>query len=187
MSGRPYDDRTDGEIIARVRAGDREAFRVIVVRYQDLLYRHAWRMTSDVDAAEDLVQGAFVKAFADIRSCKDTEHFGGWLFRILSNACKDHLKSHAQRSVTFEDVEGTLSSGRRDALAEVEEKETGMLLRNALGKLPAGLREAFVLKHQEGHSYEEMAELLGSSVPALKMRVHRAREALHAMLEAVIQ
>ena len=62
-----YDDRTDAEVVARVRGGDRDAFRVLVVRYQDVLYRHALRMTSERDVAEDLVQAAFVKAFSDLK------------------------------------------------------------------------------------------------------------------------
>ena len=82
---------TDGNVVARVRAGDRDAYRILVRRYQDVLYRHALRMTGAADVAADLVQSALVKAYTHIDRCRDPERFGAWLFRILANRCKDHL------------------------------------------------------------------------------------------------
>ena len=174
-------DLTDEEIVAQVRAGDREAYRGLVLRYQDVLYRHALRMTRQPDLAADMVQGTFVKGFTELDRCRDSARFGGWLFRILANACRDHLMSAHARDVSLDDSIIAVSDSP-DALRELERKETRALLAQALAQLPVALRESFVLKHVEGLDYAEMAELLGSSVPALKMRVHRAREALQAML-----
>ena len=172
----------DREIVARVRAGDREAYRALVRRYQDMLFRHALRMTNEHDVAADLVQASFVKAYTNLANCRDPERFGAWLYRILANACKDHLKSKRRRDVSLED-QTNLADATVSPAAALERSEIRTVLNNAIAKLPDSLREAFILKHVEGRSYEEIAELLDTSVPALKMRVHRAREALKDALE----
>jgi RNA polymerase sigma-70 factor, ECF subfamily len=172
----------DREIVTRVRAGDQDAYRLLVRRYQDMLFRHALRMTSEHDVAADLVQASFVKAYTNLAHCRDPERFGAWLYRILANACKDHLKSKRRRDVSLED-QTNLADATVSPAAALERSELRGVLNAAIAKLPASLREAFVLKHVEGRSYEEIAELLDTSVPALKMRVHRAREALKDALE----
>ncbi len=177
---------SDGEVVARVLGGDRDAYRTLVRRYQDTLFGHALRLTADRDTAADLTQAALVKAYTELRRCREPERFGAWLFRILSNACKDHLKSRRRRDVTLDDARAGNAPGRSDPGLEVERAELGAALQSALARLPDALREAFLLKHVEGMPYEEMTVLLGVSIPALKMRVHRAREALKAMLEEVL-
>lgn len=176
----------DGEVVARVRAGDRDAYRLLVRRYQDVLYRHALRMTSHADTAADLVQGAFVKAYTHIHRCRDPERFGAWLFRILANRCKDHLKSRRRKDVSLDSDPIPPARSDHDPALDTERLELRRLLQAALQKLPDIQREAFLLKHVEGRSYEEISEMLDVSVPALKMRVLRAREALKAELEEVL-
>jgi RNA polymerase sigma-70 factor (ECF subfamily) len=162
-------------------AGDRDSYRIVVRRYQDLLFRQALRMTGESDVAADLVQASFVKAYTNISLCRDHERFGAWLFRILTNACKDHLKSRRRKDVSLDD-DTILPAAPSNPLADLERSEARNQLQNALAKLPDSLREAFVLKHVEGLAYEEIAEMMKTSVPALKMRVHRARELLKQML-----
>lgn len=171
----------DRVVVERVLAGDRDAYRLLVRRYQDVLFRHALRMTGERDVAEDLVQASFVKAYTSISHCRDQDRFGAWVFRILVNACKDHLKSRRRRDVSLDDdIVQPISP--TNPQSELERTETRRLLERALAKLPDSLREAFVLKHVEGRSYEEIAELMETSIPALKMRVHRARELLKQLL-----
>ena len=172
----------DHLIVARVIDGDREAFRLLVRRHQDMLYRHALRMTREPDVAADLVQSSFVKAYTSIAHCRDPQRFGAWLYRILANACKDHLKSKRRRDVSIED-QTNLADGTVSPAGDLELTELRKVLDAAISKLPDSLREAFVLKHVEGRSYEEIAEMMDTSVPALKMRVHRAREVLKDALE----
>jgi RNA polymerase sigma-70 factor (ECF subfamily) len=176
----------DHEVVSRVCAGDRDAFRMLVRRYQDMLFRHALRMTGDHDVAADLVQASFVKAYSNITRCRDPERFGAWLYRILANACKDHLKSKRRKDVSIEDQTNLADLGVSPA-ADLERAQLRKQLNRAIAELPGSLREAFVLKHVEGRSYEEMASMLETSVPALKMRVHRAREALKEHLERQLQ
>lgn len=177
---------SDGAIVARVRAGDRDAYRILVRRYQDGLYRHALRMTSHADTAADLVQGALVKAYTHIHRCRDPERFGAWLFRILANRCKDHLKSRRRKDVSLEADHVPPARSTEDPELDTERLELRTLLQAAIERLPDIQREAFLLKHVEGRSYEEISEMLDVSVPALKMRVLRAREALKAELEEVL-
>lgn len=185
MNG-PYDVLSDAELVSHVRQGEREAFRVLVFRYQDILFRYAHAMIGERDTAADMVQGAFVTAFAQIGKLSEAAKFGGWVHRICVNRCRDHLKSARRRDVPLDNspAQALTASERADAL--VERNELRAALDNALAKLNDEYREAFVLKHIEERSYEEMSELLGASVAALKMRVHRAREVLKSALEEVL-
>lgn len=182
----PLTEPSDGAVVALVKAGDREAYRILVRRYQDVLYRHALRMIGHADTAADLVQGALVKAYAHIHRCRDPERFGAWVFRILANRCKDHLKSRRRKDVSLDTGDVPPARSNENPVRDVERLELRELLRRAIEKLPVIQREAFVLKHVEGLSYEEISQRLDVSIPALKMRVLRAREALMAELEEVL-
>jgi RNA polymerase sigma-70 factor, ECF subfamily len=173
---------TDAELIERVLAGDRELYAEIVGRYQEMLYRFALGMLQDPDTAADLVQDSFVKAFTSLARCRDRQHFGSWIFRIVRNRCTDHLRSPARKRVSLEDEYPALFE-RETPESELERAELRLAIDRALATLPVAQREAFLLKHVENLSYEEMAELLDTGVSALKMRVLRAREALQGALQ----
>lgn len=177
---------SDAEVVERVRNGDREVYRVLVQRYQDTLYRYALSMTRQGDVASDLVQSAFVKAYSQIGRLRDPSNFGGWVYRMAVNGCKDWLKNKRRKDVRLDDGPPLAVPQTATPEADLERAELRRALEDALGRLGEEQREAFVLKHVEGRSYEEIAELLEVSVPALKMRVHRAREALRGALEEVL-
>ncbi len=169
----------DEDVIARVLAGSRDAFGILIARYSDPLYRHALGMTGSPDVAEDILQTSFIKAYQHLREVRG--RFDAWVFRIVANSCKDWLKNIRRTHLSYDedDQPSALSTPEE----EMERNELRTDLEQALQRLPASLREAFVMKHVEGRSYEEMAILLETTVGALKMRVHRAREALQALLE----
>lgn len=173
---------SDGEVVEAVLDGRKELYRLLIHRYQNPIFRHASRMLKDEDAADDVVQQAFVKGYKQLASCREPEKVGGWLFRIASNLCKDYLKARRRRNVSLQDGP-TLVSERGDPEETLERAELRARLEEALDLLTPDQREAFLLKHAEERSYDEMSELLGASVSALKMRVHRAREALQEILE----
>ena len=172
----------DAEVVEAVLAGREEEYAVLVRRYEDVLFRYAERMTGRPDEAADVVQRAFIKGFRNLHRCRNPDKVGGWLFRIAVNLAKDHLKGVRRREVSLE-VAGSLESGRGDPAESAERAEIRDEVRAALRALTPEQREAFVLKHVEGWTYEDMSERLEVSVPALKMRVHRAREALQELLE----
>ena len=171
---------SDAAVVEAVRHGDREAFRALVQKYQDLLFRTAVARVGSGDTAADLVQATFIKAYTNIWRCRDPERFGAWIYRILINGTKDHLKSKRQRDLSLDDEGGPVLQlrSKHDPERDLERSQTRDRLNAALAGLPELMREAFLLKHIEGRSYDEIAEMLGASVPAMKMRVHRARALL---------
>jgi RNA polymerase sigma-70 factor (ECF subfamily) len=174
-------ERTDAQVVRDILAGDREAFRLLVRRYSDVLYGHAVRVVGSQDDAADLVQKALVKGYRKLDSCRDPDRVGAWLFRILSNFCKDHLRSR-RKEIPLDRLP-EIPQGRQDPLESAQGAEVRSRLASALDRLTPEQREAFVLKHVDGRSYEEMAAVMDVSVASLKMRVHRAREALQGLLE----
>ena len=183
----PFDRRRsdappDEDVIARVLGGEKQQYEHLVTRYQQALYRHAVSIVLDHDVAADMVQDAFVRAYLNLRECRDHSRFRAWLFRTLRNRCLDHLKEPGRRNVRLDDVAEPLLDVTQapGTLAERNEMRRG--IRRALAKLPPALREAFVMHYVDGMSYDAMAELLDVSVSALKMRALRAREALRAAL-----
>jgi len=175
-------ERTDEQVVRDVLAGDQDAFRLLVRRYGDTLHGHALRMSGSPDEAADLVQRALVKGYRKLGSCRDPERVGAWLFRILANMCKDHARGRSRKEVPLGKVETVLPSNA-DPEADLEGSEIRSRIWGALDALTPEQKEAFVLKHIEGRSYEEIAAVMDLSVASLKMRVHRAREALRGLLE----
>jgi RNA polymerase sigma-70 factor (ECF subfamily) len=175
----PNDVDSDQDVISRVLAGDRESFSLLIGRYSDPLYRHALGMTGSPDVAEDILQTSFIKAYHHLGEVRG--RFDAWLFRIVDNGCKDWLKNIRRTHLSYD--EDDQPSGFATPDEDLDRTELRQDLDSALAQLAPSLREAFILKHVEGRSYEEMADLLATTVGALKMRVHRAREALQALLE----
>ena len=174
-------ERPDEAVVAAVLEGDRESFRILVERYQDPYVLYATRMVSDAATAKDIVQDSFVAAFQKLATCEKPERFAAWCFNIVRNRCHDHLRSPAARSAGSEPL-ATIPSPDGDPAESAERSDLRRAILAALGALSPVLREAFVLFHEEGLTYPEMAERLDASESALKMRVKRAREALQESL-----
>jgi len=171
----------DAEVVARVLRGDAEAFGVVIRRYEGGLVRFATRMLGSRDAAADAVAESFVRAYRHLAGCREPERLRTWLYRIVANRCKSHLARRPVADVSLDDAPPVADPA--DNEAAVERAEQVALVERALARLSAEKREAFVLKHVEGMSYQEMAAVTGERIPTLKMRVHRAREALLEALE----
>lgn len=172
----------DADVIALVLAGEKQQFEHLVRRYQQPLYRHAVAMVLDHDAAADMVQDAFVRAYVNLRQCRDHARFRAWLFQTLRNRCLDYLKDASRRTVRLDDVADPLPDESDGPSAQAMRNELRGHIRQALAQLSPALREAFVLHYVDGMPYEAMSELLDVSVSALKMRALRAREALNTTL-----
>jgi RNA polymerase sigma-70 factor (ECF subfamily) len=170
----------DREVIARVIAGDTEAFAILVDRYHDRLARSAFHLLGSEADAEEAVQDAFVRAFRALASYQDRELFGAWIMRILVNRCRTRLVRDKRREETTEawirEVNEPFEAP--DHLAMRDE------LAHALALLPTEQREAVVLRYANELDYEEMASITGAGISALKMRVKRGCERLRAILEA---
>ncbi len=163
-------------MIARILAGDTDAFGILVRRHEAGLLRFATRMLGSADAAADAVAEGLIRAYRHLASLDDPARFRTWVYRIVANRCKSHLGRRSAQGVSLEEA-GPVPDPY-DGEAELERTEQLALVERALTTLSVEKREAFLLKHVEGLSYEEMAAVTGERIPTLKMRVHRAREAL---------
>lgn len=178
------DGPADVEVVARILGGDGEAFGILIRRYEPGLLRFATRMLGSPDAAADAVAESLVRAYRHLAQCRDPAHLRSWLYRITGNRCRSHLARRRTNDISLDDAPPLADAA--DVWVTLERGEQVVLVERALAALPAEKREAFVLKHVEGMSYEEMAAATGARIPTLKMRVHRAREALLAALEELV-
>ncbi len=174
---------SDEAIVAAVLAGNTDAFSVLVTRYRDVYTRFAVRMLGSLEDADDALQSAFVRAYRKLDRCRDPERFGAWLYQIVINECRT-LSSRRERRERRLVREGE-ALDQPVAPADSPDLALRDEIQRALDQLDRGQREAFVLKHVEGLSYEEMTELTGVGESALKMRVKRACTRLRELLEGV--
>ena len=181
---------SDPELVAAVLAGDDAAFGDLVRRYRDTYTRFAVRMLGSHADADDVLQSAFLRAYRALGACREPARFGAWLSQIVVNECRTFATRRGRRDRRFVNDADVVD----EALALVSAApftspaDAGALreeIQHALLRLGPEQREAFVLKHVEELSYEEMAEITGVGVSALKMRVKRACERLRELLEGV--
>jgi RNA polymerase sigma-70 factor, ECF subfamily len=177
-------DPSDADVISAVLAGDAGMYRHLVHRYQNTYRRYAARVLGSADDADDALQLAFVRAFRGLASCRRPERFAGWLYQIVVNECRTFAARRARRERRVVADEDALREV--PAVQPIGGDTIGVeVIQRALNELPHDHREAFVLKHVEDLSYEEMAEVTGVGVSALKMRVKRACDRLRELLEEV--
>jgi len=172
---------TDAELIARTRAGDPDAFGALVSRYYDACWRFAYHMLGERADAEDVVQESFLRAYLAIGRYDERDQFRGWLFRILTNQCRNALTARGRRARRFVQDEVAIDKAAAPLAAIAPGVEDAVLSR-ALAQLDPNQREALLLKYAEGLEYTEMAAMTGMGESALKMRVKRGVERLRAIL-----
>ena len=172
-------DVTDAELVAAALGGEEAAFTELVRRHQARLARYAARMLGDPHDAQEAVQDAFVRAFRALAQCTDPARFGAWLLQILVNRCRTRGGRRRRYEQTFVVTDAAPDFGVDHPEARTAWREE---IQRALAALPADQREAFLLKHVEEMSYEEMVVVTRASVPALKMRVKRACERMRELL-----
>ena len=171
----------DAEAVRAVLGGDVERYAELVHRYRDRYARYATQLLGSVDAAEDAVQDAFIRAFDQLSQCREPGQFVNWFFLILRNRCLADRRRGKKRS-GLDDVGVALMTAPGMASDRVEQREDVYVLQRALMELTEEQRVVFALRHVEGWSYEEIAAQTGASMAALKMRMHRAYEGLRQIL-----
>ena len=174
---------SDAVIVARVLRGDVEAFAELVARYRDRYARYAFHMLGNREDAEEALQDAFTRAYRSLARCEDPERFGAWLFRILVNRCRTLGARRGRRARTFVVDETALLEAAEDHPADRSAWREE--IDRALQRLRTEQREAFLLKYVEEVGYDEMSQMTGVGVSALKMRVMRACERLRELLSEV--
>jgi RNA polymerase sigma-70 factor, ECF subfamily len=173
---------TRSMLVHAARNGDVRAFAALVDTYYARCLRFALHMLSSQSDAEEAVQDTFLRVYRALPKYEEREAFEPWLFRILANRCRSAGARERRRAEVIEygDVpERAAFAGHDDAIAWREE------ISLALSALPEEQREAFLMRHVEDLSYEDMAAATGAGVSALKMRVKRACDTLRVRLMEV--
>jgi RNA polymerase sigma-70 factor (ECF subfamily) len=172
----------DADLVRQAQSGDLNAYAELVTRYRGGLQRYALHLLGNREEAEEALQDSLLRAYRAIRQCEQPERFRSWLVRILVNRCRTRL---ARSGPPVRDAERDAALDNASVAPTADRTAWGEEIHRALRGLVADQREAFLLRHVEEFSYEEMSELTGVSVPALKMRVSRACERLRAELREV--
>jgi RNA polymerase sigma-70 factor, ECF subfamily len=180
----------DAAAVARVRSGEKDAFRLLVERHSQTIFRLAFRMMENEQDAEEIVQDTFLRAYRALDRFESRANFGTWIYRIAVNRCYDllnqrksrhqvHPKEELDEPVFIEQIPAKNPGPERSLLScEIEVR-----VRSAVEQLTAGERTAFVLRHLEGRSIEEIARMLNVRQGAAKNRVHRAVQKLRQQLQ----
>ena len=184
-------DASDQQLVDRVRAGDKNAFNFLVLRYQNRVAALVARFIKDHQEVEDVTQEAFIKAYRALHLFRGDSAFYTWLYRIAVNTAKNTLVARGRRQPAsdldageaelvdigtplrdHETPEGSLATA---ALKEAVEK--------AIEELPEDLRTAFTLREFSGLSYEDITEVMNCPVGTVRSRIFRAREAIDKVIK----
>jgi len=184
----------DQALVERAQQGDKQAFDVLVLKYQNKIIQLAYRYVHDHEEAMDVAQEAFVKAWRSLGNFRGDSAFFTWIYRIAINTAKNHLVSSARRPPRS-DLDAQ-EAEQYDGAAGLKEYATPehVLLRDelkrtiasAIHELPDDLRTAITLRELEGMSYEEIAQAMDCPIGTVRSRIFRAREAIDSKLKPLL-
>lgn len=167
--------RSESEVIAAIRSGDKEAYREIVEKYMQRAYYIALGLVRDPDAAMDISQMAFIKAYKNLKRFDLERPFFPWFYRILRNLSLDYIKrARRVNEIPLEDVQ-ILSD-------ESEDRDMKEALWKAIEDLPTEQREIIVLRYFEGLSYREIAETMGKPIGTVMSSLYYSKRKLKSTL-----
>ena len=189
------DRDVDRLLVERVQRGDKQAFGLLVSKYQRKLARLVSRLIWNSSDVEDVVQESFIRAYRALPNFRNDSAFYTWLYRIGVNSAKDWLVSNRARistesAVDIEDLENyEIGEHHRDTDTPEEllmSKQIAATVNAAVADLPEDMRVAVSLREIDGLSYEEIAEAMNSPVGTVRSRIFRAREAIAAKLRPLV-
>lgn len=181
-------DEPDEIYAQRVQDGDHEAFRVLIDRYEGMVFDLTHQYSNSFEDAEDLAQDIFLKAYRRIGDLRSPSRFSSWLYGIALNRCRDYAKNVRRETYAFSHTE---EYDDADVLPDQQPAQDDQLvaderadqLWDALEELSSTYAMPFLLKYRDGMTYKAMSKRMDVSVSALKVRVHRARKKLRSLLD----
>lgn len=177
---------TDQAALDRALAGEPDGFRVLVERYSHALFRLAFRMTGNESDAEDIVQESFLRIWKSLKSYDSRASFSTWIYRIAANCALDHLRGRRRKALDQLDEQAPLPTSAPGPERLAFGGQISERVATALGQLTAQERTAFVLRHHEELSIDEISSALGVSREATKNSVFRAVQKLRRALAPVV-
>ena len=191
------DREIDQQLVERAQRGDKQAFDLLVIKYQRRLVRLLSQFIRDSAEVEDIAQETFIKAYRSLSSFRGDSAFYTWLYRIGINAAKNFLVAQKRRasntsnSFDIEDAENFEEGSQLRELAtpesELISKQIAQTVNQALNELPEELRTAITLREIEGLSYEEIASVMNCPTGTIRSRIFRAREVISVKLQSVTE
>ncbi len=188
------DNDSDRELVERVQRGERKAFDLLVLKYQHRIAKLIARYVHDPSEVLDVAQEAFIKAYRAIPKFRGDSAFYTWMYRIAINTAKNHLAAQARRprdsgvDVTdaeqFDSATDLRDTATPEGLALTEEIQQTVVA--AIEALPEDLKVAISLRELEGLSYEDIAQVMECPIGTVRSRIFRAREAIIARLEPLL-
>ena len=174
---------SEKSLINLVKNGDKKAYEVLVLQYQDRLVYSVYKFLKDYELAQDIAQEAFVKAFKNIEKFRGDSSFYTWIYRIAINTAKNFLSSKARSSEVYDDEimelklsESAITTENPENILEAEEVRTKMM--EAIQSLPDDIRTTLSLREFDGLSYEEIAKVQNCPIGTVRSRIHKGREIL---------
>lgn len=191
------DREIDQQLVERAQRGDKQAFDLLVIKYQRRLVRLLSQFIRDSAEVEDIAQETFIKAYKSLSSFRGDSAFYTWLYRIGINAAKNFLVAQKRRasntsnSFDIEDAENFEEGSQLRELAtpesELISKQIAQTVNQALNELPEELCTAITLREIEGLSYEEIASVMNCPTGTIRSRIFRAREVISVKLQSVTE
>jgi RNA polymerase sigma-70 factor, ECF subfamily len=176
MSERERENAEDLLLFRAFIGGDRDAYTQLYLKYRQRVYAYCLRVLCDEDEAQDLFQEVFVRVYEKSSQFEEQRSLGGWIFTIAHNLCLNKIRDRKPKEA-LEDV----------SLSTVPGEDYGDnwsdRIHWALEQIPIEYREAFILREYEGLSYQEIADVLQTTMPAVKSRIFRSKEKLRVLLE----
>jgi RNA polymerase sigma-70 factor (ECF subfamily) len=177
---------TDKELVKRVQKGDKGAFDLLVLKYEQKIVNLVMRYVRDPEQALDITQEAFIKAYRALPRFRGDSAFYTWLYRIAVNTAKNYLAAQRRRPMDVElDMQDPEQYGLHARLKETDTPEEVTLgqelketLERAIESLPEDLKTAIILRELDGMSYEEIAQTMDCPVGTVRSRIFRARDAI---------
>ncbi len=173
-------------LVRRAIAGDVDAYGILVAKYQQRVFNLISRMVGQREAAEDLAQEVFIKAYRKIGEFRFESSFFTWLYTIAVNTCRNFYRKREPVAIDIEEHEGVMSAANTSPMEAQDEvvyrRQRAKIIREALEKLPAEHREALVLCDLEGLSYQEIADIMSVPIGTVRSRIFRARTAMKGLI-----
>ena len=185
---------TDQQLVEKVQAGDKKAFNLLVLKYQNRVTNIIARYVKNSGDVPDVAQEAFIKAYRALPNFRGDSAFYTWLYRIAVNSAKNYLVSQSRKPPANDvDAQEAEFYDGAEALREIASPESKLLtkeietvLLRAIDRLPDELRMAITFREMEGMSYEEIAAIMECPVGTVRSRIFRARESIDAVIAPLI-